>query len=280
MIIVADSGSTKTDWAIVGKEVSMVQSIGLNPFFFTDEQLEKTIYEALKEVDASSVEGIYFYGSGCGLESNKEKLRVCFRKLFPAAKDVVVDTDLVGAVIALYGNETGIACILGTGANAGIFNGTTITKTPNSLGYMLGDNGSGSVLGLELLKLYLHGFLPASIAADLEDKYDVQYKSILENVYKKDRPNRYFASFSPFVSAHQEEEPIKTMLHDQFSEFFRYFIMPFEKAEGGNLPVRIIGSVGYYYRPVIEKVAAEYGLTIDKIALKPIDLLVEHHSKK
>ena len=87
---------------------------------------------------------------------------------------------------------------MGTGANAGIFNGTTITKTPNSLGYMLGDNGSGSVLGLELLKLYLHGFLPASIAADLEDKYDVQYKSILENVYKKDRPKTVFCAHKSY----------------------------------------------------------------------------------
>ncbi|MDD4819751.1 MAG: hypothetical protein PHD21_02830 [Flavobacteriales bacterium] len=278
MIIVADSGSTKTDWAIVDSEVRYVQSIGLNPFFFTDEQLGQAIYNALESVDADRVEGIYFYGSGCGLESNKEKLRVCFRRFFPSAKEIIVDTDLVGAAIALYGKEKGIACILGTGANAGIYDGHTIVKTPNSLGYMLGDNGSGSVLGLELIKLYLHGFLPASVAADLEDKYDVQYKNILENVYKKDRPNRYFASFSPFVAAHQNDEPIKSMLHEQFSEFFRYFIMPFEG--DGKLPVRIIGSVGHYYRSVIEQVAKENSVTIDKIALKPIDLLVEHHSKK
>lgn len=105
MIIVADSGSTKTDWAIVGDEVRRVQSIGLNPFFFTDEALGQTIYDALKTVNADQVRGIYFYGSGCGLESNKERLRVCFRRFFPKADEIVVDTDLVGAAIALFGKK-------------------------------------------------------------------------------------------------------------------------------------------------------------------------------
>ena len=207
MIIVADSGSTKTDWAIVGDEVRRVQSIGLNPFFFTDEALGQTIYDALKTV-----------------------LRVCFRRFFPKADEIVVDTDLVGAAIALFGKEKGIACILGTGANAGIYDGKTIVKTPLSLGYMLGDNGSGSVLGLELVKLYLHGFLSQEVAKDLEENYDVEYKNILDCVYKKDRPNKYFASYSPFVAKHQDKEPIKGMLEEQFSEFFRYFILPFQKA--------------------------------------------------
>lgn len=278
MIIVADSGSTKTDWAIVGDEVRRVQSIGLNPFFFTDEALGQTIYDALKSVDADQVRGIYFYGSGCGLESNKERLRVCFRRFFPKADEIVVDTDLVGAAIALFGKEKGIACILGTGANAGIYDGKTIVKTPLSLGYMLGDNGSGSVLGLELVKLYLHGFLSQEVAKDLEENYDVEYKNILDCVYKKDRPNKYFASYSPFVAKHQDKEPIKGMLEEQFSEFFRYFILPFQKE--GKMPVRIIGSVGYYYRPIIEREAAKHGIEIDKIALKPIDLLIEHHSGK
>lgn len=279
MILVADSGSTKTDWAAIdGRNVTHLQSIGLNPLFFTDESLETTIYGALSDVEAEKVTGVYFYGSGCGLEVNKERLRKCFRSLFPNIEEVDVDTDLVGAAIALFGREKGIACILGTGANAGIYDGKTIVKTPLSLGYMLGDNGSGAVLGMQLIKLYLRGMLPAELAAELEKEYGVEYKNIIESVYKKERPNKYFASFSPFVSAHKDAEPIHSMLVSEFSEFFEYFIVPFVRQE--KMPVRIIGSVGYYYRDIIGSVAARYGVEIDKIALKPIDLLIEHHSEK
>ena len=275
MILVADSGSTKTDWAAIDGSVQRLQSIGLNPLFFTDESLETTIYGALSDVDAEKVTGVYFYGSGCGLEVNKERLRKCFRSLFPNIIDVEVDTDLVGAAIALYGKEKGIACILGTGANAGIYDGKTIVKTPLSLGYMLGDNGSGAVLGMQLIKLYLRGMLPKEVVEELENDYGVEYKNIIESVYKKERPNKYFASFSPFVSKHKDTEPIHSMLVGEFREFFEYFIVPFCKE--GKMPVRIIGSVGYYYRDVIESVAKEYDIRIDKIALKPIDLLIEHH---
>ena len=183
MILVADSGSTKTDWAAIGDTVQRFQSIGLNPLFFTDESLETTISGALADVTAEEVTGVYFYGSGCGLEVNRERLRKCFRSLFPNVREVDVDTDLVGAAIALFGQEKGIACILGTGANAGIYDGRTIVKTPLSLGYMLGDNGSGAVLGMQLIKLYLRGMLPPEVAAELEKDYGVEYKNIIENVY-------------------------------------------------------------------------------------------------
>ena len=276
MILVADSGSTKTDWAAIGDSVRHLQSIGLNPLFFTDESLETTISGALADVPAEEVTGVYFYGSGCGLEVNRERLRKCFRSLFPNVRDVEVDTDLVGAAIALYGKEKGIACILGTGANAGIYDGRTIVRTPLSLGYMLGDNGSGAVLGMQLIKLYLRGLLPQDLAAELEREYGVEYKNIIESVYKKERPNKYFASFSPFVVRHKDQEPVRGMLEKEFADFFEYFIVPFFQTEG-KMPVRIIGSVGYYYRDVIERVAARYDIRIDKIALKPIDLLIEHH---
>lgn len=278
MILVADSGSTKTDWAAIGDTVQRFQSIGLNPLFFTDESLETTISGALADVTAEEVTGVYFYGSGCGLEVNRERLRKCFRSLFPNVREVDVDTDLVGAAIALFGQEKGIACILGTGANAGIYDGRTIVKTPLSLGYMLGDNGSGAVLGMQLIKLYLRGMLPPEVAAELEKDYGVEYKNIIENVYKKERPNKYFASFSPFVAKHQQVKPIAEMLDHEFSEFFEYFVVPFYQEE--KMPVRIIGSVGYYYRDVIARVGVRYGVSIDKIALKPIDLLIEHHKGK
>ena len=126
MILVADSGSTKTDWAAIGDTVQRFQSIGLNPLFFTDESLETTISGALADVAAEEVTGVYFYGSGCGLEVNRERLRKCFRSLFPNVREVDVDTDLVGAAIALFGKDKGIACILGTGANAGIYDGDLI----------------------------------------------------------------------------------------------------------------------------------------------------------
>jgi N-acetylglucosamine kinase-like BadF-type ATPase len=269
--IIADSGSTKTDWAIVaGGNARYVTSMGINPLFLTDSQLAGAIAEALAGVEASRVQAVRFYGAGCGLDANKLRLKTCFEKTFASAH-ITIGTDLEGAAVALFGNERGVACVLGTGANAGVYDGSRITQTPPSLGYILGDNGSGAALGLSLLQLYLHHRLPADTAKALEQSHAVDYAAILENVYRKERPNRFFASFAPFVGEHRGCPAIRAMLHEQFAEFFRYFILPYPEAK--TQPVRIAGSVGFYFRELLEAEAQRHAITIDKVEKKPIIIM-------
>ena len=278
MIIVADSGSTKTDWALITDNgVEYVQNIGLNPYFLTKDELAKGIYSALKNVDMNEVEGVYFYGAGTGAAENKEKLKNVFVDFFPGAKEIVVDTDMLGAAKALFGQEKGIACILGTGSNSCYYDGEKIANNVNSLGYLLGDNGSGAVLGKRLLTMYMQNKLNASATIKLKEEYDVQYRSVIENVYKKSTPNKYFASFSPFVLANIQDKDIEAMVREEFTDFVEYFILPYEGYK--NMPIRVVGSIGHYYSDIINDVFSKYGLKVDKVSRKPIEALVEYYSQ-
>ena len=271
MIIIADSGSTKTNWAIVDNDIRYIETIGLNPNFISDEQLQENIFQVFEHIDTSRVQAVHFFGSGCGLETNKQRLKICFEKFISSA-DIFIDTDLTGAAIALFGREKGIACILGTGANAGLYDGEKITHTPKSLGYILGDAGSGAVLGMLLLRKYLQNKLPVDIAQKLEAAHNVDYPYLLENVYKKERPNRFFATFTSFVSEYRDVPIIQDLLTEQFNEFFRYFIFPYPEARTN--PVRMVGSVAFYFQNELKEIAKKHDIVIDTILRQPIKNLI------
>jgi len=278
MIIVADSGSTKTDWALIKEEnVEHVQSVGLNPYFLSREEIAKGIYSALKNVDMDEVEGIYFFGAGTSAAANREKIKSVFSEFFPRVSDVVVDTDLLGAAKALFNDEKGIACILGTGSNSCYFDGERISENVNSLGYLLGDNGSGAVLGLNITRLYLKNKLSNRVAKKFRDEYNLDYRFILDSVYKESAPNRFFARFSPFIINNIAEPEIEEMVKKEFREFVDYFIINYDNYK--TLPIRLVGSIAYYYEDILKEVFAEYGLKIDKISKKPIEAMVEYYAQ-
>jgi N-acetylglucosamine kinase-like BadF-type ATPase len=278
MIIVADSGSTKTDWALIKESgVEYVKTIGLNPYFLSKEELAKGIYSALKNVDMDEIEGIYFFGAGTSAAANRDKIKSVFVEFFPRLNEIVIDTDLYGAAKALFKEDKGIACILGTGSNSCYYDGTQIVDNVNSLGYLLGDNGSGAVLGLKLMQMYLRNKLSPKLAKKFRDEYNLDYRYILDNVYKQSTPNKFFAKFSPFIIANINDEVINKMVKDDIREFVDYFIVNYDNYK--NLPIRIIGSIGYFYEDVINEVFAEYGLKIDKISKTPIEALVEYYSQ-
>ena len=278
MIIVADSGSTKTDWALIKEDsVEYIQNVGLNPYFLTNEELAKGIYSALKNVDMNEVEAIYFFGAGASAAANKEKIKSVFVEYFPRVDEIVIDTDLLGAAKALFKEEKGIACILGTGSNSCYYDGTQVADNVNSLGYLLGDNGSGAVLGLKLIRLFLKNKLSPKVSKKFRDEYNLAYRFILDNVYKKSTPNRFFARFSPFILSNINEPEINKMVKEDLREFIDYFIINYENYK--ELPIRIIGSIGYYYKDIIEEVFAEYSLKIDKFSRTPIEALVEYYSQ-
>jgi len=278
MIIVADSGSTKTDWALINEDsVEYVKSIGLNPYFLSKEELAKGIYSALKNVDMDDIEGIYFFGAGTSSATNKEKIKSVFTEFFPKLNEIVIDTDLYGAAKALFKEDQGIACILGTGSNSCYYDGKQVADNMNSLGYLLGDNGSGAVLGLKLMQMYLRNKLSTKLAKKFRDEYNLDYRYILDNVYNQSTPNKFFAKFSPFIIANINDEVINKMVKEDIREFVDYFIVNYEGYK--ELPIRIIGSIGYYYKEIIDEVFAEYDLKIDRITRTPIEALVEYYSQ-
>ena len=278
MIIVADSGSTKTDWALLSdSKVEYVQSVGLNPYFLSTEELAKIIYGALKNVDAEQVDSIHFYGAGTATAENKNKIISVFSEFFPRVEDVVVDTDMLGAAKALFSEEKGIACILGTGSNSCFYDGAQIAENVQSLGYLLGDNGSGAVMGLRMMQMFMRNKLNPKTAKKFRDEYNLGYHYILDNVYKKSAPNKFFARFSPFILKNMHDDVINDMVREEFREFVKYFIINYEGYK--EMPIRIIGSIGFYYREVIEEVFAEFDLKIDKISKTPIEALVEYYSQ-
>ena len=277
MIIVADSGSTKTDWALISdSKVVYVQSVGLNPYFLSTEELAKIIYGALKDVESEEVDSIHFYGAGTSTAENKNKIISVFADFFPRVEDVVVDTDMLGAAKALFGNEKGIACILGTGSNSCYYDGNQIADNVQSLGYLLGDNGSGAVIGHRLMQMYMRNKLNPKVSKKFRDEYNLGYHFILDNVYKKSTPNKFFARFSPFILKNLKDDVISDMVRDEFREFVKYFIVNYEGYK--DLPIRIIGSIGFYYKDLLKEVFDEFDLKIEKINKTPIEALVEHYS--
>jgi N-acetylglucosamine kinase-like BadF-type ATPase len=249
----------------------------MNPNFVSPQQLEAVFAGLLAELPVAEIRAVYFYGSGCGTATHRDRVRDCLQARVPDAA-ITVATDLDGAAIALFGKERGVACILGTGANAGVYDGARIVRAPRSLGYILGDSGSGAVLGLALLQLYLRHKLPAATARQLEEEHQVGYAYLLDRVYHRERPNCFFASFAPFVHRHADCPVIREMLAEQFEEFVRYFLLPFPEALAA--PVRVAGSVGYHFRALLTETARRYGLDIDRAVPRPIELLVSHFTRE
>lgn len=275
MIIVADSGSTKTDWLLTnGVRPLRYQGAGINPNLLSIGQIEKHIDTAFDSSRMDCPEAIFFYGAGCGTEASKEKVRVALRQRFRDASSLHVESDLLASARALFGVSPGIACILGTGSNSGAYDGRSITQKVLSMGYVLGDEGSGAVLGKKLISLYLRGELPDQVKNALDQGTPVSYEYVLERVYGQDMPNRYLAGFVKNISALSSQD---TFLHNllcaHFDEFFRACVLKYSR----DLPLGIVGSVGHHFRKIIEHVASGHGVRIHTILQNPMDRLAEFH---
>jgi len=277
MLIVADSGSTKTDWRIHTKShgIREIQTIGLNPYFLTVEEitlvLEKGLHPFLNKKEAARV---FFYGSGCSHAEQILKIETALANFFSKA-DVSVESDLLGAARALCGDMAGIVGILGTGSNTCVYNGQKIVKQILSLGYILGDEGSGAVLGKKVLKSVLSGKMPKELVLDFKKDYPFSEDSILGEVYSQPFPNRFLASYAPFAVKHLKDEWMKMLIHDHFTDFFDQMITIYEDYHEYTL--NIAGSIAWYLQPVLEELCMEYKMSLGNVIKRPIDDLVKYH---
>ena len=276
MILVADSGSSKTDWVLIdnNKQHTLYNSIGLNPYFTDSAKVAEVVKSILPKEFLHEIDNVFFYGAGCANSEKSDIIKSGIQLVIKDAK-VYVESDLLGAARALFKNNKGIAVILGTGSNAGFYNGKNISKTFGSFGYILGDEGSGAYLGLGLLKSYLNHEIPETISQKLELQYKLSKTEILENVYKKPFPNRYLAGFTKFLKENIDDEFIYTLIYNSFLIFFIQQIGKYDKNETGH--IRFTGSVAFYFKEILQKVASHLNYKVDVILEKPIDELVKYH---
>lgn len=281
MILIADSGSTKTEWMLVsGNESSRkIRSAGLNPYFQDEVQIAEIVS---REVCSSfpehtNVKQIFFYGAGCGTPEKCKIIHDGLRIRFEEAA-IEVHSDLFGAARALCKRNNGLVGILGTGSNSGFYNGETINSKVPSLGYILGDEGSGAYIGKKILRDYLYGEMPVALNSDFEKEYAVAKGEILEKIYRRPLANRYIASFASFAGKHKSEKYIQDLLRKSFRKYFTRTIMKYP--EHSMYPVHFTGSIAWNFSELLKKAGEELGLKIGTISENPLDGLVEFHSEK
>jgi N-acetylglucosamine kinase-like BadF-type ATPase len=277
MILIADSGSTKTAWCLVrdSQVVKQFETAGINPFFQTEDEIVAQLKEGLlPEVGENCVENIYFYGAGC---ANPEKNRVLEGLLMSVvgSKTAFVASDMLGAARGLLGRESGIACILGTGANSGVYDGEDLVKGVYAGGYILGDEGSGGVLGKLLISDWVKKQMPQDIYGALTEEYGLTYLGIVDRVYKQAFPNRWLAQFTKFMSARREHPYIHNLLVEAFKAFFERNIKQYD--EWKALEVGFVGSIAFYFNAELREAAEVCGVKLGKVMQNPIEGLVEYH---
>lgn len=275
MLLIADSGSTKVDWRALHSDGSVqeVTTAGINPFFQTEEQIIYELQQHLLPDVSASVNEIHFYGAGVSSPEKVLVLQNCFRKVFPKARAFAY-TDLLAAARALCGHKPGIAAILGTGANSCFYDGKDIADNVPACGFILGDEGSGAVLGKKFISDYLKRQLPAEISTLFTQKYGLNYNSIIERVYRQPFPNRFLATFSVFLNENRTDPYINRLLKTNFEEFFTRNIIQYDYKK---YSVNLVGSVAFHYSEIIKEVAAQNKIKIGTILKSPIDGLVEYH---
>lgn len=277
MILIADSGSTKTSWIAInkdGSEVFNVTTKGLNPAVLTIDILKNRIYNCTELYTfKDEIDTIYFYGAGCGTETPKKKLYTIMHALFEHA-NLNIYEDAAAAVYA-FNKEPAIVCILGTGSNCTLFDGEKLHQKVTSLGYSIMDDASGNYFGKMLLRDYYYNKMPKEIAKKFEDKYNLDADFIKINLYTKENPNTYLAHFAQFLMSHKETAYAKQLINTGLKLFIENQILQFEESK--HLKINFVGSIAYFLQEEIKLLFKDYNLKFGNVKRHPINGLVAYH---
>ena len=278
MILIADGGSTKADWIALDsnkKEIFRVRTLGLNPAVVAQEELTNRIVNMFQLINIKDeVEQIHFYGAGCGTPKPVAILKDVMSAIFTNAT-ITISEDMLAAVYAASGNEPAIVCILGTGSNSCYFDGEKMHMKVASLGYSVMDEASGNYFGKQLIRDFYYDKMPKRISQEFNNQFNLDADYIKFNLYRQPNPNMYLASFAKFMFEFKDDKYIKKIIKKGFQEFFKFRILPFNSAE--ETPVYFIGSIAFYFRDILEKIAKKNGLRVTDIIQRPIDNLLEFH---
>jgi len=280
MILIADSGSTKTSWLLTDGEIIIKQitTVGYNPYYHKDDGLVHSMEtELLPFVNDKKIEKVFFYGSGCSSDINCTMVKAALWQLFPNAI-VEVHHDLFGAAVALLKNNKGIACILGTGSNSCCWDGKQITQNVPSVGYLLGDEGSGTYIGKLMLKGILEEDAPNEIIVSFYRYYDTTFNNVLKTIYTKPKPNRFISSISLFAQKNIDNPWVRSVIKQSFNNFIDNQIKKYNNYQ--DLEVSFTGSVAYHFSEILLETCHEAGIKTGIIIKNPIEGLFTYHSNK
>ena len=273
MLLVADSGSSKADWILTLSDTQTIpfRTSGINPFFLSEKDIIK-IFQNTPEIQpyTDQVKEIYFFGAGCSSPDRREHISNALSKIFKNAF-VSVDIDIIASIYATSGNAKGICCIIGTGSNITYFDGTKIHESKHGLGYILGDEGSGTWLGKQLVTSFLYGRMPQELSGKFYSNYKIDKESIIKHVYQEPSPNFYLASFAPFLSENIKHPYIIDTLKKGFREFIETNIKSYPDYK--NQTCHFVGSIAYHFSDILKELCAENDITVGKILKHPIEEL-------
>lgn len=275
MILVADSGSTKTDWLLKqpGQEATPFRTPGLNPYFLTEKEIVKILHDQATDMVAHSadVKEIYFFGAGCSSPDRHEVVSNALSQLFPKAY-ISVDSDLLGSAYATCGHEKGLCCVLGTGSNISFFDGEEIHSGKHGLGFILGDEGSGTWFGKALITDFLYGLMPEEIHTLFNNTYQLTKEEVIQNVYQKPSPNSYLASFARFFNVIRKTEYGSNLIKKGLQEFIDTNIKSYP--EYHTYKSHFVGSIAFVFADELNALAATQDIHIGKIIKQPINDLL------
>ena len=276
IILIADSGSTKTEWCLLdGKKRKTIYTQGMSPYFLDTKQIQQILAIELKsKLKNVEPDEVYYYGTGCANPENVKSVKQALKKIFTKAT-ISIDHDLMGAAKALCGSEKGVACILGTGSNSCYYNGKKIIKNSPGLGYILGDEGSGAYLGKKVVQYYLYNTFDPDLMDRFNAKYNTTNVEILDAVYKHPLPNRFLAGFVPFLIENRGHFMIENIIEDGFNDFFFNHIYKYR--ESWIMPIHFIGSVAFGFKDVLKDMCNAYELELGRVLKNPMDGLVKYH---
>lgn len=273
MRLIIDGGSTKMEWILLdGVAVKgRFTTTGFNPNYSDRQELVETCRGASLPND---IQSIHYYGTGCGNERNCQIVKEVFQNRFPNA-EIHVTHDLMAVCHAVFGREKGIACILGTGSNSCVYDGNDIVDRAISLGYLVGDEGSGMHIGRELVRSYFYGFMPEELRQQFDSTYQLELKDFIQQLYHVEQPSKYLASFAKFAGEHQDNPFIHNLVKTCFKAFVEAFVLRFEGCK--EMKVSFVGSVAYHFQDVLRECLVDYGLVLGEIMQAPAEGLIRYY---
>ena len=276
MKLIIDSGSTKMGWILLnGQEVKAhFVTKGFNPNYSDIQHLESLVETCHGASLPKDIHSIHYYGTGCGNEQNCQLIKDVFQRHFPKA-EITVTHDLMAACHALLGHEKGIACILGTGSNACVYDGENITERAVSLGYLVGDEGSGMHIGKEVVRAYFYGFMPEELRMRFEAEYHLDLKAFIQRLYHEGQPSKYLATFAKFAGENQAHPYVHDLVKRCFNAFIEAFVI--RDYANRSLKVSFIGSVAFHFQDILKETLAEYGLSMGEVMQAPAEGLIRYY---
>jgi len=279
MILVADSGSSKTDWKLIVSDTEslLFTTKGINPYFINDKEICKVLsnYDEIQLYN-SKIKEVYFFGEGCSNPDKREIVSNGLSKVFSKAY-ISVETDALGSAYATCGTGKGFTSILGTSSNIAFYDGNEVQESKHGLGFILGDEGSGAYFGKKLLASFLYDEMPAKLSKQFLQQYQLDKDTIIQNVYQRPLPNLYLASFANFLSSNRGSEFVEDMLSEGFESFISSHLLPYPTHQ--SYPSHFVGSVAFYFSDVLSAVCSRYKIKTGKILAHPINDLAEFIKK-